>query len=427
MKILTTTALGLLFAASATPLFAQSDYGYRGAPQALPQPKGEQTQGQEQEQGDQKGGIKPSKGALKAMVELQKAIEAKDTANIPAKLSAAQAVATTREDKYILAQFQLKVAAGANDLPSIKSAVDAIAASGLIDNAKTGQLYRGVGGSYYNAKQFDQAAAAFERAVALNPQDFESMKLVGESRLAAGNKTEALAAFQKAMASRKASGQKPEEDLYKRSVQIAYDVKSPDAMQIARDWVAAYPSPTNWHDAVAIYRNMGRPDVEGTLTMLRLLRTAGAMTSAGDYALYASAAADQLNFNEAQAVIDEGIAAKKIDPASAQFREIIPPLQKKPKATPADLAEASKTAQSGMALLRIGDRYYALKDYGKAVELYRKSMGKPGVDADVANLHIGFALTAAGDKAGATEAFKAVKGGRADIAQYWLLYLNGKA
>jgi tetratricopeptide (TPR) repeat protein len=425
MKILTTTALGLLFAASSTTLFAQGSYGSRGAENQVPVPRG----GEEQEQTttDKTSGIKPSKQAQKAFIELQKAVNANDTASIPAKLAAVQAVAQTPEDKYLLGNFQLKIALAANNNAGIGAAIDTMASSGVVDNVKIGSLYRGLGGTYYNAKQFDQAATAFERAVALNPQDLESMKLIGEARLSQGNKAEALAAFQKVMATRKAAGQKPEEDLYKRSVQIAYDTKAPNAIQIARDWVAAYPSPSNWHDAVAIYRNMGRPDVEGTLTMLRLLRTAGAMTSPGDYALYASAAADQLNFNEAQAVIDEGIAAKKIDPASAQFREIIPPLQKKPKATPADLAEATKTAQSGMALLRIGDRYYALKDYTKAVELYRKSMGKPGVDADVANLHIGFALTAAGDKAGAIEAFKAVKGGRADLAQYWLLYLNSKA
>ena len=422
MKSLTTTALGLILAASATPVLAQSSYGSRGAQnQAAPQQAAEETTT------DKTSGVKPSKQAQKAFVELQKAVNANDTANIPAKLAAAQAVATTPEDKYLLAQFQLKIALAANNNAGIGAAIDSMAASGLVDNAKLASLYRGLGGTYYNAKQFDQAAAAFERALARNPNDLEAMKLVGESRLAQGNKAEALAAFQKVMLARKSAGQKPEEELYKRSVQIAYDVKSPSTTQIARDWVAAYPTPGNWHDAVAIYRNLNRPDVEGTLTMLRLLRAAGAMTTPGDYALYASAAADQLNFNEAQAVIDEGIAAKKIDPASVQFKDIIPPLRNKPKATAADLAEASKTAQSGMALLRIGDRYYAMRDYSKAVELYKKAMGKPGVDPDLANLHIGFALAAAGDKAGATAALNGVKGSRAEIAQYWLLYLQSKA
>jgi len=102
-------------------------------------------------------------------------------------------------------------------------------------------------------------------------------------------------------------------------------------------------------------------------------------------------------------------------------------LKAKPKATAADLAEATKTAQSGMALLRIGDRYYAMGDYAKAVELYRSSMGKAGVDKDIANLHVGMALARSGDKAGATTALTAVTGPMADVAKYWLAYVNQKA
>jgi TolA-binding protein len=77
-----------------------------------------------------------------------------------------------------------------------------------------------------------------------------------------------------------------------------------------------------------------------------------------------------------------------------------------------------------MALLRIGDRYYAMGDYSKAVELYRKAMGKPGVDTSVANLHIGMALARAGDKAGAKTALDAVTGTYADLAKFWQLYLS---
>ena len=80
-----------------------------------------------------------------------------------------------------------------------------------------------------------------------------------------------------------------------------------------------------------------------------------------------------------------------------------------------------------MALLRIGDRYYAMGDYAKAVDLYRMSMGKAGVDKDVANLHIGMALARAGDKAGATAALNTVTGPRSGIAKLWLTYLDQKA
>jgi hypothetical protein len=78
-------------------------------------------------------------------------------------------------------------------------------------------------------------------------------------------------------------------------------------------------------------------------------------------------------------------------------------------------------------LLRIGDRYYAMGEYGKALELYRMAAGKPGVDSSTTNLHIGMALARTGDKAGAAAALNSVTGAHAEIAKYWLLFLNQRA
>jgi tetratricopeptide (TPR) repeat protein len=417
------TAAGVMLAVSAGPALAQYQDASRAAPQTPPPAPPSAAE----EPAQPSAGIRPSKGAMKAFVELQKAVNANDTANIPAKVAAAQAVATTPQDKYLLAQFQLKIAAAAHDIPGEAAAIDAIAASGLIEQDKLSRLYRGLGGAYYNAKQFDRAAAAFDRAIALNAGDIESMKLLGNARFAQGQNAQAAAAFQKAIQASTAAGQKPEEDLFKRGVQTAYDAKLPAAMDLSRAWVAAYPSPESWRNAIAIYRNTSRQDVEGTLDLLRLMRAAGALTTPGDYMLYATSAADQLNYNEAKAVVDEGVAAKRIDPAKPHFRDLIAALKKKPIATAADLATATSNAKNGMAVLRIGDRYYALRDYAKAADSYRKAKGQSGVDADVANIHLGMALAAAGDKAGATAAFKAVTGTRAGIAQLWLVYLQTHA
>ena len=48
---------------------------------------------------------------------------------------------------------------------------------------------------------------------------------------------------------------------------IAYDAQLPVAVELGRQWVAAYPSPDSWRNAIAIYRNMNKPDVEGTLDL----------------------------------------------------------------------------------------------------------------------------------------------------------------
>ena len=60
--------------------------------------------------------------------------------------------------------------------------------------------------------------------------------------------------------------------------------------------------------------------------------------------------------------------------------------------------------------------------------MYRIAVSKGGVDLPSANLRLGASLAMAGDKAGATTALQAVQGGpRQQLAQYWLIKVNGKA
>jgi tetratricopeptide (TPR) repeat protein len=427
MKLITTTALLFAGAAPSTMVLAQGyggsgpqpsqTYNNPGTDAQADQPRKQQPAGSQ---------IKPSPKALKALIDLQTAVKANDTANIPAKVAAAQAVASTPQDRYLIAQLQLQAAAHANDTAGAAAAADAMAASGIGDRAQLAKLYGSIGGSFYNAKQYDRAAAAYTRAIELNPGDTDSQEMLGESHFAAGQKAEAAAAFQRAIQMTTAAGKKPDEGLLKSAVKVAYDQQSPSAVELARQWVAAYPSPASWSDAIAIYRNLNHPDVEGTMDLYRLMALTGSLTGP-QYAQYSRAAAAEGNFNEAQAAYDAGVAAKLINPAGSEYSDLTSGLKGKPKATAADLAAATKTAVNGTALLRIGDRYYAMGDYAKAVELYKMSMGKPGVDTSVANLHIGMALTRAGDKAGATAALNSVTGPRADIAKFWLTYLNQKA
>jgi tetratricopeptide (TPR) repeat protein len=418
-------ALGIVLASTAAPAFAQ--YGY-SAPQQPAQATAAAQQGQqpaEQQQNEPK--IKPSPKALEAIVALQNAVRNKDWASVPEKLTAAQAVAKTKEDKYLIGIFQREAALGQHDNAALAAAVNAITTSGFaLDAEKTSALFLDLGVQQFNAGQLPQAGASFERAAQINPSDAQPLEFLAQTKFKLGQKAEAAAAYQRAIKARLAAGQKPQGSLYNNAVVAAYEGNSPLAVDLAREWVAAYPSAESWRNAIAIYRNMTKPDVEGTLDLLRLMQATGALSQPADYNLFATAAADQSNFNEAKAVIDQGLAAKQIDASSPLFRDTIAGLKTKPIATEADLATAAKTATSGMALLRIGDRYYALGQYAKAVDLYRQSMGKPGVDANIANLHIGMALARAGDKAGATTALNAVTGDRAEIAKVWLLYLQGR-
>ena len=85
------------------------------------------------------------------------------------------------------------------------------------------------------------------------------------------------------------------------------------------------------------------------------------------------------------------------------------------KPTPADLNAALKMSPSGINLLHIGDRFYAMGDYAKAAEIYRQTMGKAGVDPDLSNLHLGMALIRSGDQSRSDCCFQ---GGHGSTSRY---------
>ena len=423
MKLMITTAAIALAAVSVPAAAQMGNYGPTAQPQqTVPAPNAPAAQAAAPQKQ-----IHPSKNAQKAIIDLQTAVNKNDVANIPAKIAAAKAVASTPDDRYAIAELQLKAALAAKDNAGMFAAVDAIANSGFVDTATAAKLYKSLGGQFYNGKQYDQAINAFQKAVAVDPRNAEAYTLLGEAKFAQGQKAEAASDFQRAVQLGMTSGQKPDEALMKRAVSVAYEAQSPLAVELGREWATAYPSADSWRNSIAIYRNLNHPDEEGTLDLLRLMQVTGAMTSPHDYALFAEAAADQSNFNEAQTVIDAGLAAHQVDASSAEFRDLISGLKGKPKATAADLQAAAKAATSTVNLLHIGDRYYGMGQFAQAADIYRQVLAKPDADKDVANIHLGMALARSGDKAGATAAFKAVTGPRAEIAKFWLAYLQQHA
>lgn len=371
-----------------------------------------------------------SNGARKAIVELQTAVNANDVANFPAKLAAAQAVGKTKDDKYVIGQLQLKAAVDQKDNVGIGNAIEAMLASGSASPAETSTLYLNLGRQLYNAKQYDRAATAFERLIALNSNDTDAIVMLAETRKSQNRAADAVTLLQRAIAARISAGQKPSEDWYKRAVAIAYDAKLPSAIPLSRDWVTAYPSPKNWRDTLLIYQTGTVLDETSKMDLYRLSRAAGALAGESDYYEYASRALSKGLSGEAKAVLEEGFAAKSIDRSKPIFRDVLASATTKSAGDRATLAGFEKTALAAPAAksaMATAEAYFGYGDYAKAATLYRAALTKTGVDPSLANLRLGMALARSGDKIGATAALNAVTGPRADIAKYWLLWLATRA
>jgi tetratricopeptide (TPR) repeat protein len=435
----TTQMLGIALAASTalgTAAQAQRE-GYGSTPPpAAPQARGAE---QPKEKAAKGGGatvtigdrkIKVSPAFTKAYQELLAAIEANDTANLPAKVAAAHSAAQTGDEHFLASQAELKVAVAQKNDAAIATAIEGLISSGSMPQDQLGGLYVNLGKTRYNLKQYPQAIAAFERAQQLDPNNAEVVPLLAQARSVGGNPTDAVATLRRAIAQQSANGAKAPEDMYKRAISLAYKSKLPVTPELSRQWVTAYPTPANWSDAIRIYRNLNNVDDAATLDLLRLARAAKALNGESDYDRYAYAALTKGYPGEAKAVLEEGIAAKAFDPSKSPFKEMIQQANAKSAGEAASLDSAAAKglgAPTAKAALAAGDLLYGYGQYAKAAELYRAALTKSGADASLINLHLGMALARSGDKAGATAALNAVTGPRAEIAKYWLTYLSTAA
>lgn len=421
-----TLTLGALAAASAAFTVAPADAQYGSPPPSQPMPT---MQAPAQTSAAAEHKVVISNGARKAIGELQAAVNANDVANIPAKLAAARAVVKSPDEKLLLAQLQLKAAVEAKDETAQGAAVEAMIASGGIAQAQTPMLYLALGKLQNKNKQYALAASSFERAIAIDPANGDALVWLAETRNSQGQVNEAVALLQRAIQTKAAAGQKADETWYKRGIALAYNASLPSSVDLSRQWVAAYPTAANWRDALRVYRKIGSPDSTGMLDALRLARATGALEGDSDFFAYASGA-ETSSPGEARAVLDEAIAAKKIDPAKPMFKDVVAKLKASQVLSLSELpqlaAEARGAATARLAV-RTGDAYYGYGDYAKAVDLYRAALAKSGADANLINLHLGMALARSGDKAGAAAAFKAVAGPQAELAKFWLVYLATQA
>ena len=170
-----TSALAIALTATAAPAAAQ--YGYNSQ-QTLPTAG---AQSAPKQPVNAPNGPKASPKAIKALIALQTAVNARDMAKIPGAIAAAQAVVSTKEDKYLLGQIELNAAVFAKDYAGMASAVDLMASSNYLDAKTMASTYRALGSTLYNVKQLEKASAAFERSLTLEPNNPTALVELGET------------------------------------------------------------------------------------------------------------------------------------------------------------------------------------------------------------------------------------------------------
>lgn len=373
------------------------------------------------------GGYNLSKPVQSAIAQAQAALAANNPLLALSDADVAVGQASNDDERYFANLVKYNSAIQAGKTTAANQAIDALITSPRLAAADKARLLM-TEGRIVRRQDPRRAESAFDQAVALQPDNADVLVTVAAAKADYKKPAEAVALLDRAIAARKASGQPAPEPWYAREVAIAYDAKLTDqAMRAAQQWVAAYPTPENWHDALALAR-ASTTDSGAVLDLFRLARAAGALKGESDYQAYAAAATAAGQPGEAKEVLAEGASRHMLDgPAAAKGKgKAKSGSAGVPRTALAGLAKTARASSTGKAAMTAADASLGYGDYAGAAELYRLALTKGGVDAATANTRLGIALARSGDKVGAAQALSQVTGPRAMVAGFWSAWMGGQ-
>lgn len=372
--------------------------------------------------------ITPSKDYLPEARKVQAAYTAKDAVALEAALAAADAVATTPQDKYLQSQFRLQLGLLKSDQTLQASALDGMIDSGLAPAADTGRFNFFSGQFAYNKKDYAKAATRFASAKAAGHKDEKLDLLLMDSYLQSGRLDEALVVVRAAVQAERAAGKRPSDDYYARSAKALQTAgRRDDLIAVLTMRVQDYPQADIWRNTLFIA--MQGADKDTTLDILRLMRSAGAMTSRAEVQEYAELATEGGLPGEVLAVIDEARAKGIVPAKDARFDEIYASQKAR---TVGDKAALDRDAALGAAIPNArrarstADALFSYGDYVKAAAMYQVALDKGDPQVDLVTLRLGVAQHMSGQHDVAKTTLAKVTGPRQQLAGLWLVNIANK-
>ncbi len=365
-----------------------------------------------------------------AILPVYQAVQAQNWPAAGEALPAARAAAQGQQAKYVVGQLQYEIGRNTQNNQLQLEAVEAMLASGVAPADQVGPLLSNQVSFALRASNMPMAEAALARIIEREPNNAVRLTQLAEVKIHLNKRGEAAALFQRAIQLGEASGQKPEEDIYRRAFALAYEARQAEAtIALGRSMIQAYPTPANWRSVVLAYRQQHQSDAALQMDARRFMRAARLFRDAGEYVAFADSLNRTGQVGEVKAVIEEGIAARALQAGDADARTLLAAANGRIREDQASLPGQRTSALAGATgrpARQLGDAYFGYGQYADAAALYRAALEKGGEDANLVNTRLGAALALAGRRAESETVLRAVTGPRAELAQFWLLWLASR-
>ena len=350
---------------------------------------------------------------------------------LTALLSAAEAAATTPDDKATAGQFRLNVGVLMRDPAMQEAGLFGLVSSGKVPAESAGKIYYNLGILEYQAKKFGLARQHLQAAQQANYNDDPELgRIIADTLFREGKTAEGSAALKTAIDRMKAANQPVSDKYYLMGVSWASRAKDLGGIgEWGAQYVGAINTPKAWNDilvTLAVDAKYQKPEM---LDVLRLMARTNSILDDRGYREYVDTADTRSLPGEVVKVLNAGVAAGKLRRNDAFVSQSLADANGRIAADRASLPGLAARAQrdaAGVLALATGDAYLSYGDLAKAIELYRLALTKGGIDRDRANTRLGIALADSGDLAGARQAFGQVSGARQPLARMWTAYVATK-
>lgn len=379
-----------------------------------------------------------------ALLPLKQAVDARNWAAASAALPAARAAARSDDARYAVGRMELEIATGTNNQNGQTQAISALLETRGLPADERAELLRRYAGVAYEVGNLNLAEHSLNRVLQAVPNDPEALSMLAQLNRNRNRNAEAISFFQRALRAAEASGRRLPESRYRVALALAEQTgQRPLTVEFARHLVAAHPDPINWRDAIVAFRTTGTVDPAIGLDALRLQRAAGGLAGERDYLGYvralAGVSATEANVQaivagldradaagEAKAALDQGVAARMLDPQEGLTRGLIAAVNTAAGRERTQLTSqvaAARTGATATPARAAADGLLGSGRHAEAAELYRLALTRAGEDPNLVNSRLGMALALAGQRAEAEAALRSVTGPRAELAGLWLAWL----
>jgi hypothetical protein len=275
----------------------------------------------------------------------------------------------------------------------------------------------------YNARKYNDVIADGELLKKSGALDVASQQVVAQAYYLSGDKKGCIKYIKTNF------GNGASDPTLELLVRCAYDANDDETQrQTLESLVAHTGKPEYWNNLLKLSEHGQGMRDHDSLDIYRLKLLTGTISGKDEYITLAQLAI-QLGFPaEAQAVIEKGQAAKILN--DERTNRLLARAKSDATADAAGLSKslaAANAAPKGDALVKIGEDQWGQNKAKDAIETIKAGMAKPLDDKNNAQIRLGMAYIAAGQKADAQKALDAVKPANpsdksAMVAHLWSLY-----